>query len=117
LGAGRATIEQLVIEHTLPGSLYYTDDWQAYAGLAVCGEQIVIRKEQGRPKGRDHINGIEGFWSDPKHWPYMYCGVPRKFFYLYLGELSFRFNHRDEDLFPLIINLLRQTSLTKAKLI
>lgn len=116
-GRGRATIEQLVIEHTLPGSLYYTDDWQAYAGLAVRGEHVVVRKEQGRPKGRDHINGIEGFWSYPKHWLYMYRGVPKKFFHLYLGELSFRFNHRDVDLFPLILNLLRRTSLTKAKLV
>lgn len=116
-GRGRAVIEQLVVEHTLPGSLYYTDNWQAYAGLAVRGEHVVVRKEKGRPKGRDHINGIEGFWSYAKHWLYMYRGVPRKFFHLYLGELSFRFNHRDEDLFPLILKLLRQTSLTKAKLI
>lgn len=60
-GRGRPTIEGLVVEHTRLGSLYYTDDWQAYAGLAVRGEHVVIRKERGRPGGRDHINGIEGF--------------------------------------------------------
>jgi hypothetical protein len=36
---------------------------QPYASLSVRGSHIVIRKERGRPKGRDHINGIEGFWS------------------------------------------------------
>jgi ISXO2-like transposase domain len=63
--------------------------------------------------GRDHLNGIEGFWSYAKHWLYMYRGVPKKFFHLYLGELSFRFNHRDEDLYPLILKLLRQITLTQ----
>jgi transposase len=92
-----------------PGSLYYTDDWHAYASLAVRGDHIVVRKDRGKPKGRDHINGIEGFWSYAKHWLYPYRGVPRKLFHLYLGEVCYRFNHRNEDLFPLIINMLKKT--------
>ena len=112
-GRDRHSIESLVIKHTKPGSLYYTDDWHAYASLSVRGEHVVVSKERGRPKGRDHLNGIEGFWSYAKHWLYMYRGVPQKFFPLYLGELSFRFNHRNEDLFPLILKLLQQTPLTK----
>jgi transposase len=49
-GRGRATIEQLVIEHTLPGSLYYTDDWQAYAGLAVRGEHVGRQERERTPQ-------------------------------------------------------------------
>lgn len=56
-GRGRATIEALVVEHTRPASLYYTDDWQAYAGLAVRDEHVVVRKERGRPRGRDTSTG------------------------------------------------------------
>ncbi|MCA1592520.1 MAG: transposase [Acidobacteria bacterium] len=77
------------------------------------GEHIVVRKERGRPKGRDHINGIEGFWSYAKHWLYMYWEVPQKFFHLYLGEISFRFNHRHEDLRPLITRLLQHISVAQ----
>ncbi|WP_414714184.1 hypothetical protein [Shinella sp.] len=62
-----------------------------------------MRKEKGRPVGRDHINGIEGFWSYAKNWLYPYRGVLKKLFHLYLGETCYRFNHRDEDLNPLII--------------
>ena len=101
-------IVRLVCAHTRPGSLYYTDDWQAYASLAVRGEHIVVRKDGGRPKGRDHINGIEGFWSYAKHWLYPYRGVPQKFFHLYLGEICYRFNHRKEDLFPLVLQLMKR---------
>ena len=102
-------IIRLVREHTKPGSLYYTDDWRAYGSLAIRGDHIVVKKDTGRPKGRSHINGIEGFWSYAKNWLYPYRGVPRKFFHLFLGEISFRFNHRHEDIFPLIYKMLRST--------
>lgn len=82
----RRTIPPLIRHHTKPGSLYYTDDWHAYGSVAVRGNHVVIRKEKGRPRGRDHMNGIEGFWSYAKHWLYHYRGVPRKFFHLYGSE-------------------------------
>ena len=99
--------------HTKPGSLYYTDQWQAYASLAVRGEHVVVRKERGKPKGKDHINGIEGFWSYAKHWLYMYRGMPQKLAHLYLGEVSYRFNHRGESLFPLAYRLIRSLPMTE----
>ena len=109
----RAVLLPLIAQHTTPGSLYYTDEWHAYTSLAVRGEHVVVSKERGIPKGRDHINGIEGFWSYAKNWLYMYRGVSGKFFHFYLAELSFRFNHRDQDLFPLIYKLLKQTNINQ----
>jgi len=78
----------------------------------VQGDHIVVCKEKGRPKGRDHINGIGGFRSYAKNWLYPYRGVPRKYFYLYLGEICYRFNHRKQDLKPLLQKLLRTTTTT-----
>lgn len=40
----------------------------------------MIREEKGRPLGRDHVNGIEGFWSYAKNWLYPYRGVPSQYF-------------------------------------
>lgn len=105
-GRGNQELIGLVQTHTKPGSLYYTDDWHAYASLRVRGKHIVVRKELGQPKGREHINGIEGFWSFAKHWLYPYRGVPKKFFHLYLAEICLRFNHRNEDIFPLLYKLM-----------
>ena len=102
-------IRGLISIHTKPGSLYYTDDAHAYASLGLRGDHVVVRKEKGKPKGRNHINSIEGFWSYAKHWLYHYRGIPKKFFHFYLAEISFRFNHRNEDLFPLIYKLLQQS--------
>lgn len=103
-----------LIRHTTrPGSLYYTDDWHAYGSLSLRGEHVVVTKRKGRPKGRDHINGIEGFWSYLKHWLYHYRGVPKKFLHYYLGETSYRFNNRLVDLYPLIDKLLRTTATSE----
>ena len=98
----------LILGHTRPGSLYYTDAWHAYASLAIHHQHVVVQKEQGLPKGRDHINGIEGFWSYAKHWLYQYRGVPAPYFHLYLKEIEFRFNNREDNLLPLVLKLLNR---------
>lgn len=102
----------LISHHTKPGSLYYTDDWFAYAFLSIRGNHVVVPEEKGTPKGRDRLNGIEGFWSYAKHWLYHYRGVPKQHFHLYLKlylkEIEFRFNHRNQNLVKLIRALLDQ---------
>jgi len=45
----------------------------------------------------------------------MYRGVPRKFFHLYLAETSFRFNHREQDFYPLLYKALRQIDVAQLK--
>jgi transposase len=105
---GHGTLLPQLRQHTRVGSLYYTDDWCAYASLSVTGQHVVVTKDKGVPKGRDHLNGIEGFWSYAKHWLYQYRGVPRAYFHLYLKEVEFRFNHRDENLVPVVMRLLRR---------
>lgn len=112
----RTSIMNVIQAESREGSLYYTDEWQAYATLRLRGDHVVIRKQKGRPVGRDHINGIEGFWSYAKNWLYPYRGAPKRFFHLYLGETRYRFNHRHEDLKPLIIKLLKTISANKTEI-
>ncbi len=104
----RQTITDLIFKHTAPGSLCYTDEWHAYTYLSIRNNHVVVRKDKGRPQGRDHINGIEGFWSYAKHWLYQYRGVPQKYFHLYLKETEWRFNHRDDNLIQLIKQLVKE---------
>lgn len=35
--------------------------------LPIRGNQVVVLKVKGKFKGRNYINGIEGFWSFAKH--------------------------------------------------
>lgn len=105
---GKQEMVPLMIDYTRPGSLYYTDDWHAYTFLDIRGKHVVISKDKGRPKGRDHINGIEGFWSYAKHWLYQYRGVPSHYFHLYLKEIEWRFNHRNENLVKILRKYINQ---------
>lgn len=60
-------------------------------------------------------NGIEGFWSYAKNWLYPYRGVPSQYFHLYLAEVCYRFNHREQDLKPLLFRLLKITSIQELR--
>ena len=102
----RSELMQLITSHTTAGSLFYTDDWHAYGSLPIHGNHVVVTKEKGKPKGRNHLNGIEGFWSYAKNWLYQYRGIPQHHFHLYLKEIEFRFNHREKNLFESISKLL-----------
>lgn len=104
----RQTITDLVFKHTTPGSLCYTDEWHAYTYLSIRNKHVVVKKEKGRPKGRDHLNGIEGFWSYAKYWLYQYRGVPQQYFHLYLKETEWRFNHRNDNLIALMKILVKE---------
>lgn len=57
-------------------------------------------------RGDAHINGMEGFWSYAKTWMYHYRGVPKQYFHLYLKEIEFRFNNRDENIFEMLTKML-----------
>jgi len=111
--------DQVSVTGELPvrtGSLYYTDDWFAYTSLPIRGNHVVVLKKKGIPKGQNHIKGIEGFWSFAKHWLYQYRGIDQSYFYLYLKEVEWRFNHRNENLVILLRRLLnQQIQLSKNK--
>ena len=67
----REELLPLIERHTAKGCLYYTDNGHADATLGVRGNPVVVSQDKGIPKGipkgRDHINGSEGFWSDAKN--------------------------------------------------
>jgi len=63
----KETMQPYIKRYTKAGSLYYADDWFAYAFLLIRGNHVVVLKKKGVPKGRNHINGIEGFWFFAKH--------------------------------------------------
>ena len=90
------------------GSVYYTDQFRSYNSLKRYGKHCTIKhtKEFVRKKRRSvHINGIEGFWSFAKHGLYNYRGVSQSMFPLYLKEMEYRYNHRNDNLLQLLIHL------------
>jgi transposase len=100
----------LITQHTKKGSVYYSDDHTAYATLNLIGKhQVVAHVNEEYVRDNSHINGIEGFWSYVKTWLYHYRGVPKQYFHLCLKEIEFRFNHREEDVFRILTNIIAKT--------
>jgi len=77
-----------------PGISTMPMTWFAYTSLPIRGNHVALLKENGIPKGQDHINGIEDFWSFAKHWLYQYRGIHQAYFPLYLKEVEWQFNQR-----------------------
>ena len=62
-------------------------------------------------RGANHVNGIESFWSFAKHRLAQFHGIRKDKFSLHLKETEFRFNHRHQDLYKALLQLLRNTPL------
>jgi transposase len=97
----------LTVKKVRRGSIVYTDRYRNYDALMFCGYRH-LRVDHGKyfSRGRVYINGLESLWSYAKERIMKYHGVSPQRFPYYLKELEFRYNHRKEDLFSLIMKYL-----------
>lgn len=102
------TLLREVIRKVKRGSLVYTDQFRGYDSLVMYGFRHE-RIDHGKrfKNGKVYINGIEGFWSYAKERLMQFHGLSPRWFPYYLKELEYRYNHRDEDLYKLFLELLR----------
>ena len=80
--------------YTKKGSVYFTDTFRSYRSLKRFGKHHTISHGKKFPKTKNHINGIEGFWSFAKH-----------VLYKYLKEVEYRFNHRSDNMLKLFTKI------------
>jgi transposase len=91
---------------TLKGSVFYTDGFRSYNDLKQYGKHNVIRHDNDEfAKEKNHINGLEGFWSFAKERFHKYHGINKANYPFYLKEMEFRFNHRNESVFNLLFDI------------
>ena len=101
------TLLDLTVKKVRRGSIVYTDKYQVYDALMFCGyRHLKIDHSTHFAQGRVSINGLEGFWSYAKERLAKHHGVSPQRFPLYLKELEFRYNHRQEDIFPRLVQYL-----------
>ena len=90
-------------------STVYTDKWKAYDGLVLDGyKHKRINHSRLFAEKQNHINGIENFWGWSKERLRKFKGINRNNFYLHLKECEFRFNHRKNNLYKKILEVLIQ---------
>ena len=83
-----------IIRHKIrPDSIVYTDNFQSYNALDVSEfKHRRINHSKEFVNDRNHINGIENFWSQAKRHMRKFNGIPKTHFELFLKECEWRFN-------------------------
>jgi transposase-like protein len=95
-------------------SVIHSDGWRGYDGLVDIGYDKHFRVHHGKNefvRGKSHINGIESFWSYAKIRLVKFRGIDKRTFNLHLKECEFRFNHRGEDLYKILLEIFRKEPL------
>ena len=94
----------------LEGSTINTDGWKAYDGLILNGytHHRVFHSKDEFARGKKHVNGIESFWSYAKRRMAKFNGLTDKNFILHLRECEFRWNNKRNDLYQILLEILRR---------
>ncbi len=91
----------------------YTDGWKSYDGLVLGGyKHHRIHHHQNQfARGKNHVNGIESFWSFTKLRLAKLRGIRAEYFILHLKESEWRWNHRNANLHLFLLKNLRSEPL------
>lgn len=88
------------------GKIIYTDRFKQYAALLVGGNNLSSAYNIRHTDKGLFIDSSKGFWSFSKDWFRRLKGISPRNFPLYIKELEFRYNHKNEDIFPLLAQFL-----------
>ena len=110
----RKTLQAIIKGQVDSNSIIHSDSFRSYDGLVDLGYKRRYRVNHGKDEfsnKKSHINGIENFWGIAKMRLSKFRGLNKNTFYLHLKETEFRFNHRNKDLYKLMLQMLRNDPL------
>lgn len=113
--AYRSRISEATLQGIIRGrvdleSVIHSDGWRGYDGLVDLGYQKHFRVQHSHNEfanKHSHINEIESFWGFAKTRLIRFRGLSKHTFYFHLKECEFRFNHRQENIYLLMLKMLR----------
>lgn len=109
----RAELMPIIQGKILEGSTINTDGWKAYDGLILNGysHHRVFHSKNEFARGKNHVNGIESFWSFCKRRLSKFNGLTDEKFILHLKESEFRFNNRKKNLYSVLLKFLKDNPI------
>ncbi len=110
----KATLQAIIRENVALDSVIDSDGWRGYNGLVDVGYGKHPRVDHGLDElvqGRVHVKGIEEFWGYAKTRLVRVREINKETIYLHLNECEFRFNHRGQNLYQLVLRVLRKHPL------
>lgn len=109
----KETLLPIIQGKILEESTIYTDGWKSYDSLILKGYKHyrIYHSKNEFARGKNHVNGIESFWSYAKRRISKFNGVPKNKFILHLKESEWRFNHRYDNIYLILMKELRENPL------
>ncbi len=109
----RSELMPVIKGRVIEDSLVYTDGWRSYDGLILSGynHKRIHHHENEFARGKNHVNGIESFWSFVKRRIAKFNGIKNNNFLTHLKESEYRWNHKEENLYKLLLRKLRKRAL------
>ena len=110
----RAILQGVIRGKVNVDSVIHSDGWRGYNGLVDFGYKKHFRVRHNTDefvRGTSHINGIESFWGYAKTRLAKLKGMRKTKFLLHLKECEFRFNHRKQDMYKILLKELRKHPL------
>jgi len=100
----------------------FTDGFKTYDSLVDLGykkhyrvchgkNEFSKKEEKGKKKIKNHINGVENFWGLARVRLYKFSTMNKKIFLLHIKKCEFRFNHRQDNLYMLLLEIIRNNPL------
>jgi transposase len=108
------TLRAIIKKHVDGTSILYSDSYKSYDGLVLDGfEHYRINHSKEFARGRrNHINGIESFWSYAKAKLSKFYGIRRQDYPLYLKEIEFRFNLRGGNVEKALLDIIEWSAFS-----
>ena len=118
----REQILPLITSRISKRTKVFTDGFRTYDSLVDLGykkhyrvhhgkNEFAKKERKGKKKIKNHINGIENFWGIAKVRLYKFRGMDKTTFLLHLKECEFRFNHRHDNLYLLLLKMCKNKPL------
>ena len=109
--SSKKQVLRVIHGHEDEANIMHSGGWHGYKGLIDMRHKKYYRVRHASGKSAvetRHINSVESFWGYTKMRLARMRGVHTKHFMLHLKECEFRFNHRKENLYQIMLKLLRK---------
>lgn len=109
----RSELMPVIKGKVVEDALVYTDGWKSYDGPILSGynHKRIHHHENEFARGKNHVNGIESFWSFAKRRIAKFNELRNSKFFLHLKESEYRRNHKEENMYKLLLTNLRKRAL------
>lgn len=88
------------------GPIIFTGPFRGYDGMILWRFRVPTRVAKRVAKGKAALDGLDNFWSFARPRLSRFHRTSDLDLYYFLKELAFRYQHRDEELFPSLVSLM-----------